>query len=36
VKQLLDNIVWHALSGPHARFSAGDNKEAVVRVVSRG
>jgi ribosomal protein S18 acetylase RimI-like enzyme len=20
---LLDNIVWHALSGPHARFSAG-------------
>lgn len=23
MKHLLDNIVWHALSGPHARFSAG-------------
>lgn len=21
--ELLDNIVWHSLSGPHARFSAG-------------
>ena len=23
MKELLDNIVWHALTGPHARFSAG-------------
>ena len=23
MKQLLDNITWHALSGPHARFSTG-------------
>lgn len=23
MKQLLDRITWHALSGPHARFSAG-------------
>jgi len=23
MKQLLDNIVWHALTGPQARFSAG-------------
>ena len=22
-KQLLDNIVWHTLAGPHARFAAG-------------
>ena len=25
MKHLLDNITWHALSGPHARFSAGTN-----------
>lgn len=24
--QLLDNIVWHTLAGPHARFSAGTNE----------
>jgi GNAT superfamily N-acetyltransferase len=23
---LLDNIAWHTLSGPHARFSAGDHR----------
>lgn len=23
MKELLDNIVWHALSGPQARFAAG-------------
>jgi GNAT superfamily N-acetyltransferase len=23
---LLDNIVWHTLAGPHARFSAGTNE----------
>lgn len=23
---LLDNIIWHALSGPHARFSAGSDR----------
>jgi GNAT superfamily N-acetyltransferase len=23
MKQLLDNIMWHSLSGPHARFSVG-------------
>jgi ribosomal protein S18 acetylase RimI-like enzyme len=23
MKHLLDNIVWHSLSGPHARFSTG-------------
>lgn len=23
MKQLLDNIMWHSLAGPHARFSAG-------------
>ena len=26
MKQLLDNIVWHALTGPHARFSAGGDE----------
>jgi GNAT superfamily N-acetyltransferase len=26
MKQLLDNIVWHALTGPHARFSVGDDE----------
>ena len=24
--QLLDNIVWHALTGPHAQFSAGGDQ----------
>jgi ribosomal protein S18 acetylase RimI-like enzyme len=24
--QLLDNIVWHTLAGPHARFAAGTNQ----------
>jgi hypothetical protein len=23
MKHLLDNIVWHSLSGPQARFSTG-------------
>ena len=23
MKQLLDNIVWHTLAGPHMKFSAG-------------
>jgi ribosomal protein S18 acetylase RimI-like enzyme len=23
MKQLLDNVMWHALTGPHARYSAG-------------
>ena len=26
MKQLLDNIVWHALTGPHAQFSAGGDQ----------
>jgi GNAT superfamily N-acetyltransferase len=26
MKELLDNIVWHALTGPHARFSAGGDE----------
>ncbi len=26
MKQLLDNIVWHALTGPHAWFSAGGDQ----------
>jgi len=26
MQHLLDNIVWHALSGPHARFSAGGGR----------
>ena len=25
MKELLDNIVWHALTGPQARFSAGND-----------
>lgn len=26
MKHLLDNIVWHALTGPQARFSAGGDE----------
>jgi ribosomal protein S18 acetylase RimI-like enzyme len=26
MKQLLDRITWHALSGPHARFSTGNDE----------
>jgi ribosomal protein S18 acetylase RimI-like enzyme len=25
MKHLLDNIVWHSLAGPHAKFAAGTN-----------
>lgn len=25
-KQLLDNIVWHTLTGPHAKYAAGTNE----------
>jgi len=33
VLDLLDNITWHALSGPHARFAAG---EGTVRRYAKG
>jgi ribosomal protein S18 acetylase RimI-like enzyme len=33
VKQLLDNIVWHTLTGPHARFASGTD---VARRYARG
>ncbi len=33
MKQLLDNIVWHTLSGPHARFASGADE---VRRYARG
>ena len=31
MRHLLDNIFWHALSGPQARFAAGDHANTGAR-----
>ena len=33
MRHLLDNVTWHALSGPHARFAAGED---TVRRYAKG